>query len=213
MTCSVRFSAANIDGLPLPPAGSALVPPNLPEGTPSWGACPGNVLGRFLLPAKPGGQAPIQRRTRRPTGCLRCPKFRQHKAGGRRWNLRTVGVRTPKICAGTSTEWGVHRGFLPLCALFGDFEQKRCAVVSSPDGPERGRAQGRKAARRPVRVVGKPGVANRQSVTTCEERKSPPGGRPRRKKNRPPVRAPAPLAPGRGRSSQSCAHPGAPMGC
>src|SRR5699024_290424 len=43
--------------------------------------------------------------------------------------------------------------------------EKRRAVGSSPDGPERGRAQGRRAARRPARDGGKPGVASRHAVT------------------------------------------------
>ena len=38
--------------------------------------------------------------------------------------------------------------------------------MSSADGAERGRAQGRTAARRPARVAAKLRVANRRSVTT-----------------------------------------------
>ena len=45
------------------------------------------------------------------------------------------------------------------------FFSKRKGVRSSPDGPERGRAQGRTAARRPARVGGKPRVAHGRSVT------------------------------------------------
>ena len=46
------------------------------------------------------------------------------------------------------------------------------AVVSSADGPERGRAEGRKAARRPARAGGKPRVASRRGVITARARKS-----------------------------------------
>ncbi len=41
---------------------------------------------------------------RRPTGCGKLPKASRHKAGGRRWKLRTVVFRTPERGARTPTD-------------------------------------------------------------------------------------------------------------
>ena len=47
------------------------------------------------------------------------------------------------------------------------YEEKRGAVMSSTDGPERGmQTEFRKAKRFVFRVEGKPGVANRRSETS-----------------------------------------------
>ena len=50
---------------------------------------------------------------RRPTGCGKLPKASRHKAGGRRWKLRTVVFRTPERGARTPTDASVPLfGFL-----------------------------------------------------------------------------------------------------
>ena len=74
-------------------------------------SCPPEREGH--TPADVSGHCPA----RRPLGCARRTKAAGQEGIARRWNLRTVGVRTPKICAGTSAERGEYpRGCAPLRA-------------------------------------------------------------------------------------------------
>ena len=83
-------SGGSIDGWTVPPAGSALVPPNLPGSTPPWGACTGAALGALALNGANGRQGKTHRPARRPDGCARWPKAAGWEGIARRWKRRTV---------------------------------------------------------------------------------------------------------------------------
>ena len=73
---------------------------------------------------------------RRPDGCLRPPSLCRHKAGGRRWNRRTIVFRTPESYRRTPTERGVSRGPSPWTRSLGTFSGVR--ESTSPAGARTG---------------------------------------------------------------------------
>ena len=80
--------------------------------------------------------------------------------------LPTLSYVARRKAVGAPRLSGGYPGGSPPGHALWVLSEKRGAVVSSPDGPQQGRAQGRTAARRPVRAGGKPGVVSRRSVTT-----------------------------------------------